>query len=79
MADLKKYYTKTFANCPDIVDLKMFRKMLGGVGDTFARRLIHEKRVRAIFVKPHYWISKESIIDYILSDDYAERKLRVRP
>ena len=79
MADLRKYYNKKFAACPDVVDLKTFRNLLGGIGDTFARQLIHENRVQSIFVKPSYWISKESIIDYILSDDYASRKLRVRP
>ena len=56
----------------------MFREMLGGIGDSFARRLIHEQKVKAIFVKPHYWIPKESVIDYVLSEDYASRKLKVR-
>lgn len=79
MVSLKKYYTRKFSEFPDIVDLKTFRKMMGGIGDSFARTLIHENRVNAIFVKPHYWISKESIIGYIVGDDYARRRLKVRP
>lgn len=71
MANMKRYYEKKFADYPDLVDLLTFRKMMGGIGDSFARRLIHENRVKYTFVKPNYWISKKSIIDYILSNDYA--------
>ena len=77
MANLKRYYEKKFANYPDLVDLLTFREMLGGIGDSFARRLIHEQRVKYTFVRPHFLISKRSIIDYILSDDYARRHLKV--
>nr|WP_276856863.1 DNA-binding protein [Intestinimonas timonensis] len=74
----RKYYEKRFSKYPDVVDLFTFRKMLGGIGDTFARRLVRENRVKHTFVKPHYWIYKQSIIDYVLSEDYASRRLRVR-
>jgi len=72
------YYEKQFVSYPDLVDLLTFRKMLGGIGDTFARRLVKENRVEHIFIKPHYWISKKSIIRYLLSADYASRRLKVR-
>lgn len=72
------YYEKCFSIYPDLVDLLTFRKMLGGIGDTFARQLIRENQVKHIFVKPHYWISKKSIIHYLLSADYASRRLKVR-
>lgn len=74
----KKYYEVKFADYPDLVDTLTFRKMLGGIGDCFARKLILEKRVVALFIKPHYWITKKSIISYLLSDDYRERRLKVR-
>ena len=76
MANMRRYYEKKFCDYPDL-DLLTFRKMMGGIGDSFARRLIRENRVKYTFVKPHYWISKKSIIDYILSDDYANRRLKV--
>ena len=79
MTDLQKYYTNKFSKYRDLLDLQTFQKMMGGIGDTFARRLIHENRVQYIFVKPRYWISKASVIDYLLSADYACRKLSVRP
>ena len=78
MKNPRNKYKSKFKQYPDMVSVLMFREMLGGIGDSFARRLIHENRVSVIFIKPHYWISKESIIDYLLSEDYAHRKLRVR-
>lgn len=72
----KNYYRKLYHAYPDVVTTAQFREMLGGVGDTFARKLIHEKRVKSIFIKPHYFIPKGSVIDYVLSADYAERNLR---
>lgn len=74
----RAHYEKKFADYPNIVDLITFREMLGGIGDTFARRLVHEKKVKSIFVKPHYWIIKNSVIDYLLSEDYSGRRLKVR-
>lgn len=74
----QKDYEEKFSNLPDMVDLLTFREMLGGIGDTFARRLIHEQRVEALFIKPHYWITKKSIIKYLQSPDYLQRRLKVR-
>ena len=78
MKNLRKKYTARFKHYPDMVSVLAFREMLGGIGDSFARKLIQERQVKWIFIKPHYWISKESVIDYILSEDYACRKLKVR-
>ena len=78
MKDIRNKYRRQFKQYPDLVSVSMFREMLGGIGDSFARRLIREKKVKAFFIKPHYWIPKESVIDYVLSEDYASRKLRVR-
>lgn len=58
----KKYYRKIFRAYPDMVTLLQFREMLGGVSDNFARKLIHEKHVKSIFIKPHYYISKNSVV-----------------
>ena len=71
----KRYYQKLFRVYRDLVTTVQFREMLGGIGDTFARKLIHE--VRSIYIKPYYYISKSSVIEYVLSADYADRKLRM--
>ena len=62
MKDIRNKYRRQFKQYPDLVSVSMFREMLGGIGDSFARRLIREQKV----------------IDYVLSEDYASRKLRVR-
>ena len=74
----KTYYRKLFKNYPDLVTVLQFREMLGGIGDTFARRLIREGKVKHFFIKPYYYIPKSSVIEYLLSDDYAERRLKAR-
>lgn len=78
MKTLREKYDRRFRKYPDLVSVDTFRMMLGGIGCSFALRLIHENKVKHIFIKPSYWISKDSIIDYLLSEDYAGRKLRVR-
>ena len=47
-----QYYHRLFRAYPDLVTTIQFREMLGGIGDTFARKLIHEKKVRSIYIKP---------------------------
>lgn len=74
----RAYYAGLFSNYPDLVTVLQFREMLNGIGDSFARKLIREKKVKAFFVKPSYLVVKSSIIDYILSTDYLKRNLKVR-
>lgn len=78
MSNIRNYYERKFKDYPDAMDMASFRQMMGGISDSFARRLIHEDRVKHTFVKPHYWIFKKSVIDYLLSEDYANRRLKVR-
>ena len=78
MSSTRKYYERKFSGYSDVVDLQTFRQMMGGVGDSFARLLLHENKIKHTFIKPRYWIFKKSIIDYLLSEDYASRRLKVR-
>ena len=78
MAKSRNYYKKLFKQYPDLVTVLQFREMLGGVGDCFARKLIQQNKVQHLFIKPNYLIPKSSVIDYVLSDDYAARNLKVR-
>lgn len=78
MSNIRRHYETKFANYPDVVDLLSFRQMMGGISDSFARLLVREGRVKHTFIKPHYWIFKKSVIDYLLSEDYANRRLKVR-
>lgn len=74
----RHYYWKRYRHYPDLVTVIQFREMLGGIGDTFARRLIQQGKVKHFFIKPNYYIPKSSVIDYVLSEDYAHRRLKVR-
>ncbi len=74
----RHYFWKLYKKYPDLVTVVQFREMLGGIGDTFARRLIQQDKVRHIFIKPYYYIPKSSVIDYVLSEDYARRRLKVK-
>lgn len=74
----KMYYRDLFKDYPDLVTVKQFQDMLGGIGVCFALKLIRENRVQYVFVKPSYYISKASVISYVLSEDYENRRLKVR-
>lgn len=44
MADMKETYTLMFTDYPDIVNLVQMRKMLGGISNTLAYRMLREKK-----------------------------------
>ena len=72
------FYKKKFKGYPDLVTVLEFREMLGGIGDSFAQRLIRENKVRHFYIKPYYYIPKCSVIEYVMSEDYARRRLKVK-
>ena len=74
----RAYYQKLFQEYPDLVTQEQLRQMLNGVSTSFSSRLIHEKRVQSFFIKPSYYIVKDSVVDYVLSVDYYRRNLKAR-
>lgn len=76
----KKYYESKFAEYPDLVTIPTFCEMLGGIAKNTARKLIRENRIKYFYIRCTYYIPKAYIIAYLLSDDYAEykKKLKVR-
>lgn len=74
----KKYYEKLFEDYPDVVNIKTFREMLGGISEQSARRLMRENRVKHYFVSLTYMIPKVWIIEYVLSEDYEEYKEKLK-
>ena len=77
---LRTHYEKLFASYPDVVTLPEFCDMLGGIGDSTARKLIRTNKVKHFYIRCTYLIPKESVIDYVLSYDYLEysKKLKAR-
>lgn len=80
----RAYYMNLFRKYPDVVELPVFCKMLGGIGDSTARKLLQANHVRHFDIPQHnghrYMIPKEYIIDYVLSDHYAiyKKMLKVK-
>lgn len=74
----EKYYEKLFEDYPDVVNIKTFREMLGGISEHAARRLMRENRVQHYFVSLTYMIPKVWIVDYVLSEDYEEYKEKLK-
>ena len=62
----RTHYEKLFAAYPDVVTLPEFQAMLGGIGDSTARKIMRANKVK------HFYIPKACVIDYVLSEDYAE-------
>lgn len=72
------YYENLFADYPDVVTLPEFRQMLGGIGDTTARKLMWGNHVHHFYIRYTYLIPKQSVIDYILSKHYSEYRKRLK-
>jgi len=68
----RKYYRSRFADYPDVLTIPLFCKMMGGICDKTARKLINENHVKYLHVRNAYLIPKEWAIDYILSTHYAK-------
>jgi len=76
----REHYEKLFEKYPDLVTLPDFIKMLGGIGDSTARKLMRGNHVQHFYIRDTYLIPKASVIDYVLSKHYAEycKKLKVQ-
>lgn len=74
----KEYYRERFKQYPDVVTLEQFRKMLGGIADSTARKLMRENRVKHFYIRTTYMIPKVCVIEYVLDEHYEEYKYCLR-
>ena len=74
----RKYYEQLYTEYPTVVTLIQFRQMLGGIGDTTARKLMRENRVKHCYIRHTYLIPKDWVIDYVLSEHYAEYREQLK-
>mgnify|MGYP006968540303 CR=1 FL=1 len=63
MADMKETYTLMFTYYSDIVNLVQMRKMLGGISNTLAYRMLREKKISR-----EYKIPKVNVINYVMTE-----------
>ncbi len=68
MADMKETYSLMFTDYPDIVNLVQMRKMLGGISNSLAYRMLREKKIKSKKVGREYKIPKVNVINYITTD-----------
>ena len=68
MADTKETYTLMFTDYPDIVNLVQMRKMLGGISNTLAYRMLREKKIKSKNVGREYKIPKVNVIKYMMAE-----------
>ena len=71
-------YERKFSISPDAVTLNEFRAMLGGIADGTARKLLRENQVEHFYIRTTYYIPKEKIIDYLLSDHYMKYRFKLK-
>ena len=68
MADMKESYTLMFTDYPDIVNLTQMRKMLGGISNSLAYRMLREKKIKSKKVGREYKIPKVDVIKYVMTE-----------
>ena len=68
MADMKETYTLMFTDYPDIVNIVQMRKMLGGISNTLAYRMLREKKIKSKKVGREYKIPKVNVIKYVMTE-----------
>ena len=68
MADMKETYSLMFTDYPDIVNLVQMRKMLGGISNSLAYRMLRKKKIKSKKVGREYKIPKVNVINYITTD-----------
>lgn len=71
----RQHYETLFASYPDVVDTEVVRKMLGGIGICTVWKLIRAGHLKHFhYLEQKFLIPKEWLIDYVLSDHYANFK-----
>ena len=68
MADMKESYTLMFTDYPDIVNLTQMKKMLGGISNSLAYRMLREKKIKSKKVGREYKIPKVNVIKYVMAE-----------
>ena len=78
MKKYREYYELLFSSYPDVVTIQDFRKMLGGIAEGTARKLLRENHIQHFYIHDTYLIPKVSVINYVLSKDYAEYRIKLK-
>lgn len=74
----EEYYKEIFEPYPDVVTLDEFKSMLGGIADSTARKLLRGNHVKHFYIRNTYMIPKVWVIEYVLSEHYAEYREKLK-
>ena len=74
----RKDLKKRFEGFPDVVNLQELRVMMGGIGERTVRKLLRANRIEHFYINTTYYIPKVKVIDYLLSQHYAEYRLKLK-
>ena len=68
MSNIKDTYNLMFTDYPDIVNLVQMRKMLGGISNTLAYRILKENIIKSRKVGREYKIPKVNVINSMMAE-----------
>lgn len=74
----RKYYERLYAKYPDVVTTAQLCKMLGGIADSTARKLIRNNHIKHFHIRGSYLVPKSCVIDYVLSKHYYIYRSKLR-
>jgi hypothetical protein len=72
----RSYYEKLFSDYPDVLTVKQFRAMLGGMNEKLALQIIRDNLVNHFLIGRTFYIPKIYAIDYAMSEHYFEYSKR---
>ena len=61
-----------------MVTLNEFRAMLGGISECTARKLINQYHVKHFYIRCTFYIPKQYVIDYLLSDHFMKYRFKLK-
>ena len=74
----RKYYEQLYTDYPSVVTLTQFSRDVRRDSDSTARKLMRENRVKHYYIRQTYLIPKDWVIDYVLSEHYAEYREQLK-
>ncbi len=73
----RTYYEAKFRDYPDVVTKRDFLVMLDNIDDRTATKLFKENAVHHFRVGRYVYIPKQSVIDFLISEEYIQFRKRV--
>ena len=67
--DLLTYYETLFKDYPDVVNVKMMCKMLGGISTKTGYKILKENKIKYFRIGRSIYITKYHLLSYLLIKD----------